>query len=63
MTDVLSNGPLPLKLSLRKAIVDTDEQRINPGQRAAKPFNEVGEHPRWMNKGELPLRPRRTVRL
>jgi hypothetical protein len=45
------------------AVVQAEEQRIKPGKYAAKPFNEVGEHPWRMNERELPLRPWRTVEL
>jgi len=63
MTDVLSNRPFPLELGMCMTIVQAEEQRIKPGDYAAKPFDEVGEHPWRMNERKLSLRPWRTVEL
>jgi hypothetical protein len=42
-------------------VVQAVDQRLEPGNDAAKPFDEVGEHPWRMNEGEPSLRPWRTV--
>jgi hypothetical protein len=61
--DVLSDGPLSLKLPMGVSIIHVQDKRFQSRQRAAKSLNEVGEHPWRMDKAELSFRPWRTVEL
>ena len=61
--DVLGNRPPSLELSMRTVVLQSHEKIVEPRQDAAESFDEVGEHPRWMNEQEFPLRPRRTLEL
>jgi hypothetical protein len=46
---------------MRAVVIQSREKGVQPRQEAAKSFDEVGEHPWWMTKRELPLRPWRTL--
>jgi hypothetical protein len=61
--DVLGNRPLSIDLTMRKFVIQSDDEHIQTRQDAAKPFDEVGEHPWGVTKLELPLGPWRTVEL
>jgi hypothetical protein len=63
MSDVLGYGPLSIDLTMRKFVTQSDDEHIQTRQDAAKPFDEVGQHPGWVDKLELPLDPWRTVEL
>jgi hypothetical protein len=63
MPDVLGNGPLSIDLTMRKLVVQSDDEHIQTRQYASKPFDEVGEHPWGVTKLELPLGPWRAVEL
>ena len=63
MADVLGNRPLSVDLPVREFVIHADDEHIQARQNAAKAFDEVGEHPRWVTKGELSFGPRRTFEL
>lgn len=57
MSDILSDGPLSVRLSMRSVIVDACEQWPKAGNQTPESFDEIGEHPRGMHERELALRP------
>ena len=59
--DVLGNRPLPLELTMRAVVIQSHKKGVEPRERAAQSFGEVGEHPWGMTERELPLRPWRTL--
>ncbi len=57
MSDILSDRPLAVRLSMRSVIVDACEQWSQAGNQATEAFDEIGEHPGRMHERELALRP------
>lgn len=62
MPDILSDGPLSVRLSTRSVIVDVCEQWPQAGNQTPEAFDEIGEHPRRMHERELALRPREALK-
>ena len=61
MPNVLGNGPLPADLIVRSVLPHSREQGTESWHYAAKPFDEVREHPRWMNERKFALSPSRPI--
>ena len=61
MPDVLGDRPPSVDLTMREIVIQSDDEHIQTRQDAAKPFDEVAEHPCGVTELELPLGPWRTV--
>ncbi len=57
MSDILSDGPLSVRRSMRSVIVDACEQWPQAGNQTPESFDDIGKHPRGMHERELALRP------
>ena len=57
------DGQFVDNLTMGPVVIQSHEKRVQPREDAAKPLDEVREHPWRMTKQELPLCPWRTLEL